>query len=254
MTSVSKTKVIGKGHKACARCGKDQPFTQYYTRPTYGTLENPAIEPGHFISECKTCMFERAKHQKRLPPWKSRVKHEQMTIDYLMRRGIWTTTGKMTNAPDVDLVSLGVVWLEAKYAEAKQRGLKTTFSFTFTPSQQERGFLAHVVVLICAHQDGRHTFHFFQHDDPVFYKDDGVTMKSAVTFTIGKRVASIRGRGYQHQITQQLMDSRKDDVSLIWTWAGHIHKALLSGVQPEYGKPFARDWTPPAVSAKNPVA
>lgn len=244
MNKVAKPKVIGKGEKPCNRCHQVKPFTEYYVRPTFGTLDNPAVELGHFVSECKSCMKERAKTDFRLPAWESRVPTEQIAIDYLRSKGIWTTTGKMTHAPDVDLACLGAVWVEAKHSRAKRRGYTQTFTFMMTPSQQQRGFLAHVVMLICEYPDGRLTHHLLPADHPVFYKDDGKTMKSAVTYTVGKRKASTRGRGYKHQITQQNMDEWLDNTSLIWNWMARITSALVAGVKTEYGKPYAKDFTP----------
>src|SRR5690606_19055212 len=102
-------------------------------RPTYGTLKKPAVEPGHLVSECVTCMRERGKSPKLLEPWRSRVKSEQIAIDYFMSKGIWATTGKMTNAPDVDLVLWGAVWCEVKHAHIKHRGRSFAGTFTVTP-------------------------------------------------------------------------------------------------------------------------
>ena len=244
MKRIASAKVIGKGEKPCNGCHQVKPFAEFYVRPTFGTLDKPAVEPGHLVSECIACMKERGKTPKRLEPWESRVPTEQIAIDYLTSKGIWTTTGKMTNAPDVDLACLGAVWVEVKHCHVRHRGYTSTFMFNMTPSQQKRGFLAHVVMLICEYDDGRLTYHLLPASHPVFYKNDGKSMKSAVSHTVGKRKASTRGKGYKHQITQQLMDEWQDDVGLIWSWMVRIREALVAGEKPEYGKPFAKTYTP----------
>lgn len=244
MARIAKPKVIGKGERICNSCKQMKPFGEFYVRPTYGTLKKPAVEPGHFVSECIVCMRERGKQNFRLPPWESRVETEQAAIDYLMSRGIWTTVGKMTSAPDVDLACYGAVWVEVKHALAKGRGYKKTFTFNFTPSQRERGLLAHVVLLICEYPDGRRTFHLLNASHPAFYKDDGETLKTAAVFSIGRREPSKRGKGYKHQLTQQIMDAAQDDTGLIWGWMKRLQQTLIDGIKPEYGKPFGVNHNP----------
>lgn len=248
MARIAKPKVIGKGEKICNGCGKLKPFTDFYTRPTHGTLAKPAVEPGHFISECIECMRTRGNEPRRLEPWISAVKSEQLAIDYFMSNGIWATTGKMTNSPDVDLTLWGAVWCEVKHAHMKSRGYTKTCTFSVTPSQQERGFLAHIVLLICEYPDSRKTFHLFNADHPAFYKDDGKSLKTAFTFTVGKRTPSTRGKGYKHQLTQQVMDSAQDDIGLVWAWLKRLQQTLADGVKPEYGKPFGWNYNPYAVA------
>lgn len=240
MASIRNPKVIGNGEKKCGgECGKIKPYSQFYTRPTFGTPEKPATEDGHFITECIACMRKRGKQPKRLEPWISRVKHEQLAIDYFMANGVWATTGKMTNAPDVDLALFGLVWCECKLSSFSKRGHKQSCTFNFTPTQQERGLLAHVVMLMVDRPTGM-TYHLFSADDPVFYKDDGVSLKSAIVYTAGKRKISTRGRGYNHQLTEPIMQSAQDNVGLVWRWMKRLQQALCDGERPTYGKPFGR--------------
>lgn len=239
MTSVTKSKVIGKGSKACHNCGQVKSYSKFYVRSGYGTSENPATMDGHFVSECIACMKERGKKPNRLEPWISRVKSEQIAIEYFMSKGIWATTGKMTNAPDVDLALWGVVWCECKFGVLQSRGYKQSCTFNFTPAQQERGLLAHIILLIVDHLTHK-TYHLFPADDPVFYKDDGISLKSGVVYTIGKREIETRGRGYKHQLTDPIMNAAQDNVNLVWQWMQLLQRSLCEGERPEYGEPFAR--------------
>lgn len=236
MNTLAKEKVIGKGSKTCKRCGIVKDFTEFYTRPNYGTPEKPALLEGHFITECKGCMRERGNTQVRLPPWESQVKTEQLAIDYLMSKGIWATTGKMTSAPDVDVAIFGMIWCEVKHAKFGNKG-RGDFTFVTTPSQQSRGFLGHVVMLICEYPDGRYTYHIFDAQNPCFYRDDG-TLKAGFTFVPGKLEPAPQGRNYKHQLTQPIMNEAQDNVAIIVEWVTKLRHLLASGVKPEYGKVF----------------
>lgn len=237
MNTIAKEKVIGKGSKPCNRCGIVKDYSEFYTRPTFGTPEKPAVLDGHFVTECKACMRERSNNQKRLPPWESQVKSEQLAIDYLMSKGIWATTGKMTSAPDVDVAIFGLIWMEVKHARFDNKGSRGDFVFVTTPPQQARGFLGHVVMLICEYPDGRLTHHIFDALDPVFYRDDGA-LKSGFTFVPGKLAPAPQGRNYKHQLTQPIMDAAQDDTKIIVEWLTTLRRLLASGVKPEYGKVF----------------
>lgn len=240
MASIAKQKVIGNGQKRCkGKCGKIRPYSEFYVRPTFGTAENPAVEDGHFVSECITCMRERGKTAKLLPPWESRVKTEQLAIAAFQRAGIWAQTGKATSAPDVDVVLRGMVWCEVKHATPKRKGHQESFTFVMTQRQQQRGFLAHVVMLICEYPDGSFTYHLFHADNPVFLKTDG-TLKSAVTYVPGKTEQTTRGRGGVQQIVQADMDEAENRWELIDQWQKWIEGDLCEGERPTYGKPFAR--------------
>lgn len=237
MNTIQKEKVIGKGSKSCRGCGIVKDYADFYVRSTFGTPEKPAVMDGHFNTECKDCLRERGNNQIRLPPWESQVKSEQLAINYLMSKGIWATTGKMTSAPDVDIAIFGMIWCEVKHARLDNKGSRGDFTFVTTPSQQARGFLGHVVMLICEYPDGRFTHHIFNASDPVFYRDEG-RLKSGFVFRPGKMEVSKKGRGYEHQLTQPIMDAAQDNVSIIIEWVTKLRHLLASGVKPEYGKVF----------------
>jgi hypothetical protein len=237
MNTIAKEKVIGKGSKLCHGCGIVKDYADYYVRATYGTPEKPAVMDGHFVTECKDCMRQRGNTQKRLPPWESQVKSEQLAIDYLMSKGIWATTGKMTNAPDVDIAIWGAIWCEVKHACFNNKGSRNAFTFVTSDSQQERGFLGHIVMLICEYPDGRLTYHFFNASDPVFYRNDG-RLKSGIVYRPGQMFPSRKGRGYKYQLTQSVMETAEDNTGLIIEWLTKLRRLLASGKKPEYGKVF----------------
>lgn len=238
MATVAAAKVIGNGSKECNGCHRVKHYTAFYVRSGYGTSKNPAIMDGHFVTECKACMKVRASKQVRCAPWESTVRSEELAITVLMKQGFWATTGKATQAPDVD-VCVGPVWVEVKHAKLDDMRSTPRFSFVATPAQQKRGYLAHVIMLICEYPDGRITYHLFDWDAPFFYFED-MRPKSGYTFTPGKLEASKQGRGNEYQLTQPVMDAAEDDWQLVHDWQKRISEALLHGERPTYGKPFAR--------------
>jgi len=230
-------KLVGEGARECNACKRVLPFSAFYVRSGYGTLDSPALEPGHFTAECKECMKQRSKGQLRLPPWETQVKSEELAIKALMAQGIWAQTGKATQAPDVDVVAFSAVWIECKHAVLKADRGKPKFNFTATPAQMSRGYMGHIVMLICEWPGDRYTHHLFSADAPYFYHDDG-RAKSGYGYVPNKLEASRRGVQTQHQLTQPVMDAARDDYALVWAWLAHIRQALMDGRRPEYGKVF----------------
>lgn len=240
MARITTPKIIGKGEKRCrGKCGKIKPYSEFHVRSGYGTSEKPATMDGHFLTECKNCMRVRGNHKSVVPPWESLVKAEQLAIDYFFARGIWATTGKMTNAPVVDLTCWGVVWVEVKHAKLRHKGRRDSFDFTTSVTQQERGLLAHVVLLVCEYPDGCFKYHLFYADDPVFSKANG-SLKSGFSFVPGKMKPSKQGRGTVNQLTQDIMDAAENRVEIIEQWRQWMIADLCAGERPQYGKPFAR--------------
>lgn len=235
-----KGKFVGAGAKACARCGQTKPFDAFYIRSGYGTAPCPAIQPGHFLTECKACMKVRAKEQTRLPLWESKVPSEHIAIEYLMSLGIPAMVGKSSGTADVDLVAWGCVWIEVKLARIAARGNTQSFVFDLTKKQIERGFLAHVVHLICAWGDDVYTHHFVKPNAQWWYHQDN-SRKSAVTYTVGRNHIAPQSRFIPHQLMQADMDAAQDRVELLYGALGRISAALQSGQRPTLGVPFARE-------------
>lgn len=191
--------------KRCARCKEVKPFTEFYIRPPFNKLDKPPTLPGHFVSECKTCMRERGSID--LHPTVPRAKTEILAIEYLRKNGIYAAPGKSVYAADVDVVAWGCVWIEVKYAELK-RG---KFTFKVTPTQSVRGFRAHIVLLICDYGDSK-SFHLFDSQHPVFFKDGRV--KTGFTFTPGATRALKHGNNRVVMI-QPMMDAAQNDIELV---------------------------------------
>lgn len=159
----------------------------------------------------------------------------QTPINALMSNGIYAATGSECNAPYVDIVTMGAVWIEVLTAlQGSERG--QAFQFVSTPRQRELGYMAHVLMLECVWDSGAVTYHLFDAIAPPFYIDGRV--KTSVVYRPGKLEPSITGRGNQWQLTQPVMDAAQDDYNLVWTWLAHIRQALLKGKRPEYGKVF----------------
>lgn len=192
--------------KPCARCKIVKPFSEFYIRPAYKKTDDPPALPGQYVSECKDCM--RARGKINIHPTVPRTKTEQLAIDYLRRNGVFAAPGKSVYAADVDVVAFGCVWIEVKYARLQHE----KFTFTSTPTQMKRGYRAHIVLLICDYGDEK-TYHLFDSDHPVFYKDGHI--KSGFTFTPGAMVAKKHGNN-RIVMVQPLMDAAHDNVTIIW--------------------------------------
>lgn len=191
--------------KVCVRCKTDKPFSEFYIRSGYNTPDNPPTEPGHYNSECKFCIQDRSKQSKHLPATEPRAKTEIIAINRLHQEGIHALPGKAVLASDVDVVAWGCVWIEVKYSRLGRRhGVVPGFIFNATPAQMRRGFLAHIVMLICEHPDGHCTFHLFDAKDPVFYIHGRV--KSGMTFR-PKQLEAIKHGNNRVVMTQPMMDA-----------------------------------------------
>jgi hypothetical protein len=193
--------------KPCRRCKIDKPLTEYYKR---SGVDNP-IAPGHYQSECIDCLKERSKTTPKFSRNIPLTVGEIHCIDYLNRHAIYAAPGKSVYAADVDVVAWGCVKIEVKHAILRLKNGREQYTFTATPQQMKRGFLAQVVVLICE-DAGELTYHWFDAKDPVFYMK-GRT-KSGFTFVPG-RFEPLKHGNNRVVMTQGMMDNALDRLSLI---------------------------------------
>jgi hypothetical protein len=142
----------------------------------------------------------------------SRVYTENLAIKRLKEASIWAQTGKSSGAPDVDVTAMGSVWIEVKHSYLEWRRGSQMFKFDTTPKQQQRGFLADIVMLICEWDPGRYTYHIFRSDDEVFYMKGRV--KTAFTVVPGRTHALKHGNN-RVVMTQGMMDSAQNNWGLI---------------------------------------
>lgn len=198
--------------KYCPDCKQTKDVRDFYVR---SGITHPT-EAGHYTTQCKVCHRKAVHTRKPIPRDVPGTPSECLAIDYLNAKGYLSVPGKAVWATDVDVVVFGHVWMEVKYAKLKRERLVWEFHFTMTPKQVRRGFLAHVVLLVCEYQDGERTFHLFDARDPVFYKDD--RLKNGMNFVPGREMARKHG-GNRTVMTQRMMDAARDDV-------GQIDRAL----------------------------
>lgn len=170
--------------------------------------------PGHYLSVCKDCLKAHSGNGKLLPKQESRVETENLAIQRLKQQGIWAQTGKSSNAPDVDVTAMGLVWIEVKKARLELHRTTDTFKFNTTPKQIKRGFLADIVMLICEWKTGRLTYHLFRFDDPIFYTDGHV--KTAFTYVPTRKNRTMQA-GKRTSITSATMSAAQDNWGLIDT-------------------------------------
>lgn len=152
-----------------------------------------------------------------------RASTEIAAIEYLTSKGIPAVPGKALRHSHVDIIAFGCIEIEVKYARLKyQRGVEK-FAFVATPAQQERGFKAQIVMLICDYQDGMMGYHFFDATHPVFYIKG--RMKSGFTFTPGCYEAKKHGSN-RLVLVQGMMDDAQDNVGLIYEQLKNISQQL----------------------------
>lgn len=140
------------------------------------------------------------------------MRTENLAISKLKEMGIWAQPGKASDAPDVDVTAWGCVWIEVKHARLEPKGSTEEFTFTMTPKQVKRGFLADLVMLICEWLPETYTFHLFRADDPVFYMND--RLKTGFTYRPGRKKALKHGLN-RVVMTSYMMDEARERWGLI---------------------------------------
>lgn len=195
--------------KRCTSCKQEKPFSEFYVR---SGIDYPT-EPGHYNSECKECLKARSRTTIQLPVTMPRAFTESLAIAYLKHHGIGALPGKAVKATHVDIAAWGHVWIEVKYSKLRSRAGASYFQFNVSPAQRKRGFLAHLVMLICEYPDTRRTYHLFRADHPVFFKDGHA--KNGFTFRPGATHALKHGNN-RVVMTQPMMDEAQDRIDLVW--------------------------------------
>lgn len=214
--------------RVCRKCQQEKPFSEFYIRSGYGTPENPAILPGHYSSECRTCLAIRSQRQQIAPKRKVEavVFGESLLIGRLALEGIYALPGKALGATDTDVLAYNVVRVEVKYSKLVHERGTSRFNFDTTPRQRQRGFRASVVALICEYAPDHHTFHIFKADHPVFFMWG--RMKNSVTFVPGQ-MAAIKHGGNRVVMTQPMMDDHENRWDFIEAERQKIIEATRNG-------------------------
>jgi hypothetical protein len=219
--------------KPCGKCHEEKPYTAYYVRSGYGTDERPAIEPGHYSTECKACLKLRGAKQIKIGITETTVFSEALLIERLRREGIPALPGKAFGAADVDVLAHNLVRVEVKFARLENRRGVNQFRFDTTPKQQRYGFRATVVVLICEYAPKQHTFHTFYADHPVFYRDGH--LKNGMCFTPGAMEAKKHGNN-RVVMTQPIMDAHENAWWIIDAERQRMCEAL------RFGSTLMQEW------------
>lgn len=208
--------------KKCGACNQVKSLEAFYWRSGFNK-NNPPTQPGHYQVECKDCMLERSRNQVRVSKLTSLVPSETLAIQKLNSVGIPALPGKAVSAADVDVVAYGCVWIEIKYGKHVGNHGEQVFKFSATPKQQERGFLADLVMLICEYSPDKITYHLFDAKHPVFYMHD--RLKVGWQFTVGAMEAKKHGNN-RVVMTQPLMDAAQDAFWLIEQRLSEIKEQL----------------------------
>lgn len=219
--------------KTCRSCGQVLPVTAFYKRSS--------VKRDSYTSECKSCMRERSRQTnlQRLPADVPRTKSETLALTYLRTAGIPAVPGKAFRLADVDVVAWGCVWIEVKYSLLKSSP-RPRFQFGATPAQIRRGYLAHVIMLICDYGDNQ-SYHLFQSDHDVFYRDlaDGTRKVKAAVAYIPEATGSTRRAAPSIVVpTDALMKLHEDNLDC-------IEQARLVVAQQGIQNPRASAYRPP---------
>jgi hypothetical protein len=198
--------------KTCKACGKSLPVTAFYKRSS--------VRLDSYTSECKSCMIARSRnipsHLRHLPADVPRAKSEILALDYLRSACIPALPGKAFKLAHVDVVAWGCVWIEVKYSSLRADP-RPRFQFAATPLQIKRGYLAHVMMLICDYGD-KQTYHLFPSDHEVFYREyaDGARkVKSAVSYIPDVTGSTKRGAPGTITPTDDLMKAHEGKIDFI---------------------------------------
>lgn len=212
--------------KVCHRCHQNKPYTEFYKRRLSEGMQH--VLPGHYVSECKTCMKERSAQSANIPVEVPRAETEKLAITALRRAGHHALPGKAISAAHVDVVVWGAVWIEVKYSRLTYQRGRRKFIFSASPAQQERGFLAHLVMLICDYDDHT-TYHLFPADFPAFYKDG--RLKIGFTFTPGDYAPRKHGNN-RTVMVQGMMNEAENR----WELIGYQMRKISGELAQEYRK------------------
>lgn len=194
--------------KVCNRCKSEKSVSEFYVR---SGCDNPT-DIGHYISECKACMQDRAKSRKPLSATEPRTATEILAIEYLKSQGIPALPGKAISFAHVDVVAFGCIEIEVKYARLETKRGVQKFTFNSTPAQSRHGYRGSIVMLICEYPNERYTYHLFDAKHPVFYMDGRI--KTGFTFTPGA-IEALKHGNNRVVMTQPLMDAHQDNIELI---------------------------------------
>ncbi len=182
--------------KYCTTCKKTKSIEEFYkSRGAADGRQN----------RCKTCYRVIARCNKAKPKHEASHQSEQYVIDVLKSQGIYCAAGKSSEYKYCDLIAWGCVRIEVKTANQKDGA----FMFTSTPRQQEHGFVADLVILVCKWEDET-TLHIFPSNHPVFYRSGRIKSGFYYDPYIYKRKSGHGGR-----LTNALMKQHQNRWDLI---------------------------------------
>lgn len=199
--------------KVCKDCKQEKPIGNFYTMSG-----RPHIRDSY----CKACKRIRSKNAVTHPKNTPYNEHEKVILAELRKRGIICSPGKMYGRDYVDITCWGGVDIEVKHSNFQVE--KKQFIFKPTPQQRKRGYKAHIVLLACTWDDGSMTFHLFDKNHSVFYKN-GV-MKSGVSYMPDEhRVYHISDN--VDTLTDDIMNGAKDRWDMIETYRVKLSNDLV---------------------------
>lgn len=200
----------------CKHGGMPQSINNFYKRS--GTS-------GH-VSECKDCMKMRGNNYQKLPRGVSKVESENIALRYLASQGIVARPGKNCGMPDTDITAWDCVGIEVKLGVWSHSGRQKVCSFTITPKQQNRGILAHLIMMMIP-RSGEYTYHIVPASHPIFFKDG--KRKLAWTYVEDRHEAQKHGDRYV-VFTEDIAEESQNAVHLIENMRHFIAACMRNGI------------------------
>lgn len=155
--------------------------------------------------------------------------YEQLVIDRLNHHGIPAIAGGAIKAY-CDVMAWGCVMIEVKSSGRKPKG---HYQFGFTPNQQERGLLAHLVVLVLGDLETCHILPanhiaFYDYDAEYFKQRELVLkLKTAVVYNPMRKSRT----GLHSTLTPEIMQEHLDNWSLIEDYRLRVSQEIKTNYQ-----------------------
>ena len=207
--------------KKCTVCEIEKPLSEFYA--------NEGRKDGLFGS-CKKCVRQQSKKHYRIKGGNSK-RHssghetENTAINRLTQEGIVAFPGKYNKHSWIDIMAWGCVAIEVKCGYLDDRG--KSFNFNSSPSQVRANWRADIVILMIP-SNSSYTYHIFNAEHPVFFKNG--RLKSGITYTFD-RTYPVTNREGSITLTSEMLDEALNQWGRINDCRDRISSQLKNGAK-----------------------